>query len=59
MLYGHIETDEERVDHLIQLRELQDETKHFLTMTPLAFHPENTELPDTPPTTADLDSRSE
>lgn len=44
MLYGHIETDEERVDHLIQLRELQDETGNFLTMTPLSFHPENTEL---------------
>jgi aminodeoxyfutalosine synthase len=44
MLYGHIETVEERVDHLVQLRELQDETGHFLTMTPLSFHPENTEL---------------
>lgn len=44
MLYGHIETDEERIDHLIQLRELQDETQNFLTMTPLCFHPENTEL---------------
>ena len=43
MLYGHIETDEELVDHLIQLRELQDETGHFLTMTPLSFHPEATE----------------
>jgi aminodeoxyfutalosine synthase len=45
MLYGHIETNEERVDHLIQLRELQDETGHFLTMTPLCFHPEGTDLP--------------
>jgi len=57
MLYGHIETDEERVDHLIQLRELQDETGHFLTMTPLAFHPEHTELEDIAPTTGDLDLR--
>jgi aminodeoxyfutalosine synthase len=57
MLYGHIETNEERVDHLIQLRELQDETGHFLTMTPLSFHPENTELPDIKPTTGDLDLR--
>lgn len=48
MLYGHIETDEERVDHLIQLRELQDETGHFLTMTPLSFHPEGTELEKKP-----------
>ncbi|MBI1756049.1 MAG: CofH family radical SAM protein, partial [Fimbriimonas ginsengisoli] len=53
MLYGHIETAEERVDHLIQLRELQDETGHFLTFTPLSFHPEGTELEDTPHTTGD------
>ncbi|MFQ5561739.1 MAG: aminofutalosine synthase MqnE, partial [Nitrospinota bacterium] len=44
MLYGHIETVEERVDHLIQLRELQDRTGGFLTFIPLAFHPQNTEL---------------
>ncbi|HZO87175.1 MAG TPA: aminofutalosine synthase MqnE [Chthonomonadaceae bacterium] len=44
MLYGHIETVEERADHLIQLRALQDETGHFVTMTPLSFHPEGTEL---------------
>lgn len=58
MLYGHIETIEERVDHLIQLRELQDETKHFFTMTPLCFHPEETELPDIPLPTADDDLRN-
>ena len=58
MLYGHIETDEERVDHLIQLRELQDETKHFLCMTPLSFHPENTELEDVPHPTGDDDLRN-
>lgn len=58
MLYGHIETIEERVDHLIQLRELQDETKHFFTMTPLCFHPEGTELPDIPLPTADDDLRN-
>lgn len=58
MLYGHIETGEERVDHLIQIRELQDETKHFLTMTPLSFHPENTELEDIPHPTADTDLRN-
>ena len=44
MLYGHVETIEERVDHLIQLRELQDQTGGFLTFIPLAFHPKNTEL---------------
>jgi aminodeoxyfutalosine synthase len=58
MLYGHIETDEERVDHLIQLRELQDETGHFLTMTPLSFHPEMTELQDIAGPTADDDLRN-
>lgn len=58
MLYGHIETNEERVDHLIQLRELQDETGHFLTMTPLSFHPEGTELEDIPMVTADTDLRN-
>ncbi len=44
MLYGHIETIEERVEHLVKMRELQDETGHFVTMTPLSFHPEGTEL---------------
>ncbi len=58
MLYGHIETAEERVDHLIQLRELQDETGHFLTMTPLSFHPEGTELEHIDPPTADDDLRA-
>src|ERR687885_1015223 len=42
MLYGHVETYEERVDHLLKLRELQDETGGFLAFIPLAFHPENT-----------------
>ena len=44
MLYGHIETIEERIDHLIKLRELQDETNGFMSFIPLAFHPKNTEL---------------
>lgn len=46
MLYGHIETLEERVEHLAMLREAQDETGGFLTFIPLAFHPKNTELSD-------------
>lgn len=58
MLYGHIETIEERVDHLVQLRELQDETGHFLTMTPLSFHPEATELEHIEPPTAEVDLRA-
>jgi aminodeoxyfutalosine synthase len=44
MLYGHIEEAYHRVDHLIRLRELQDETGGFQTFVPLAFHPENTGL---------------
>jgi aminodeoxyfutalosine synthase len=42
MLYGHVETYEERVDHMIRLREQQDRTGGFLAFIPLAFHPENT-----------------
>ncbi len=48
MLYGHVETAEERVDHLLALRELQDETGGFLCFVPLAYHPENTRLPGVP-----------
>lgn len=44
MLYGHIERAEHRIDHLIKLRELQDETGGFQTFIPLAFHPDNTKL---------------
>jgi aminodeoxyfutalosine synthase len=44
MLYGHIESSEDRVDHLVQLRNLQDQTGGFQTFIPLAFHPANTEL---------------
>lgn len=44
MLYGHIEGPQHRVDHLVRLRELQDETGGFQTFIPLAFHPENTGL---------------
>jgi aminodeoxyfutalosine synthase len=44
MLYGHIEKPEHRIDHLIRLRQLQDQTGGFQTFIPLAFHPENTRL---------------
>ncbi len=44
MLYGHVETLEDRVDHLLALRALQDETKGFLTYIPLAYHPDHNEL---------------
>jgi aminodeoxyfutalosine synthase len=39
MLYGHIETDEQRVAHLLKLRDLQDETRGFSAFVPLAYHP--------------------
>ena len=55
MLYGHVETAEERVDHLIALRELQDETGGFQCLIPLAFHPDNTALDHLPPTGGRLD----
>ncbi|MCF6238062.1 MAG: aminofutalosine synthase MqnE [Candidatus Marinimicrobia bacterium] len=44
MLYGHIETVEERLEHLDILRQTQDETGGFLAFIPLAFHPQNTEM---------------
>lgn len=44
MLYGHIETVEERVEHLLALRELQDKTKGFKSFIPLAYHPHHTKL---------------
>lgn len=50
MLYGHVETLEERVDHLLALRDLQDETHGFMTFIPLAFHSANTPLDDLPVT---------
>jgi len=57
MLYGHIENDADRVDHLLKLRALQDETGGFQTFIPLAFHPENTPLDHLPVTTGLLDIR--
>ncbi|MHC4448455.1 MAG: aminofutalosine synthase MqnE, partial [Planctomycetota bacterium] len=44
LLYGHVETAADRIDHLLQLRELQDETGGFLTYIPLAYHPDHNEL---------------
>jgi aminodeoxyfutalosine synthase len=51
MLYGHLETAEDRADHLLRLRTLQDETGGFVTFIPLAFHPQNTALSHLPKTT--------
>jgi aminodeoxyfutalosine synthase len=50
MLYGHIENEEDRADHLVKLRALQEETNGFVTFIPLAFHPENTALSHIPVT---------
>src|SRR5579883_1271879 len=55
MLYGHVENEEDRVDHLLRLRALQDETGGFQTFIPLAFHPDNTPLEHLPRTTGLLD----
>ncbi|PYU18264.1 MAG: aminofutalosine synthase MqnE [Acidobacteria bacterium] len=58
MLYGHIETDEERVEHLLALRALQDETRGFVAFIPLAFHPENTGLAHLPKPTGFTDLKT-
>jgi aminodeoxyfutalosine synthase len=58
MLYGHIETDEELVTHMLRIRELQDETHGFMTFIPLAFHPAHTELAHLPGPTGLLDLRT-
>ena len=58
MLYGHIENDEDRADHLVKLRALQDETGGFVTFIPLAFHPENTALHHIAKTTGFADIRN-
>jgi aminodeoxyfutalosine synthase len=58
MLYGHIENDEDRVDHLLKLREVQDETGGFVTYIPLAFHPDNTPLGHIPKTTGFADIKN-
>ncbi len=58
MLYGHIENEEDRVDHLVRLRALQDETGGFVTFIPLAFHPDNTALQHIARTTGFMDLKN-
>jgi aminodeoxyfutalosine synthase len=54
MLYGHIETAAERVDHMLRARALQDETGGFQAFIPLAFHPDNNQMRKLPaPSAAD------
>jgi aminodeoxyfutalosine synthase len=57
MLYGHVEYDEDRVDHMVKLRAVQDETGGFQTFIPLSFHPDNTALSHIPKTSGMLDMR--
>ena len=57
MLYGHIENEEDRVDHMLKLRAVQDRTGGFQTFIPLAFHPEHTVLGHLPRTTGFDDMR--
>jgi aminodeoxyfutalosine synthase len=57
MLYGHVERAEHRIDHLLKLRDLQDETGGFQTIIPLAFHPDNTRLAHIPKPSGLMDLR--
>ena len=57
ILYGSVETIEDRVDHFLRLRALQDETGGFTGLIPLAFHPENTPLAHLPETSGQTDLR--
>ncbi|SEG36020.1 aminodeoxyfutalosine synthase [Bryocella elongata] len=57
MLYGHIENEEDRVDHMLKLRAIQDETGGFQTFIPLSFHPDHTALQHLPKSTGMLDIR--
>ncbi|MGA2034301.1 MAG: aminofutalosine synthase MqnE [Thermoguttaceae bacterium] len=58
MLYGHVETPQQRVEHLLRLRELQDDTGGFQAFVPLSFHPENTQLAHLPKPLGLMDLRT-
>jgi len=58
MLYGHIDKAVHRIDHLVRLRELQDETGGFQTFIPLAFHPDNSEMSDIPKPSGMMDLKT-
>jgi aminodeoxyfutalosine synthase len=58
MLYGHIDKAKHRVDHLIRLRELQDETGGFQTFIPLAFHPDNSRMDEIPKPSGVMDLKT-
>jgi aminodeoxyfutalosine synthase len=58
MLYGHIDGPVHRIDHLVRLRDLQDETGGFQTFIPLAFHPDNSRMDDIPKPSGVMDLRT-
>jgi aminodeoxyfutalosine synthase len=58
MLYGHIEKARHRIDHLIHLRTLQDESGGFQTFIPLAFHPDNSRMDDIPKPSGVMDLKT-
>ena len=58
MLYGHIDKPKHRIDHLVRLRELQDETGGFQTFIPLAFHPDNSRMDDIPKPSGVMDLKT-
>lgn len=58
MLYGHIDKPHHRIDHLVRLRELQDETGGFQTFIPLAFHPDNSRMDEIPKPSGFMDLKT-
>jgi aminodeoxyfutalosine synthase len=58
MLYGHIDKARHRIDHLVRLRELQDETGGFQTFIPLAFHPDNSRMDEIPKPSGVMDLKT-
>jgi aminodeoxyfutalosine synthase len=58
MLYGHIDRAEHRIDHLVRLRSLQDETGGFQTFIPLAFHPDNSRMAEIPKPSGVMDLKT-
>ncbi len=58
MLYGHVEKANHRIDHMVRLRELQDETGGFQTFIPLAFHPDNSRMDEIPKASGVMDLKT-
>ena len=58
MLYGHVEKPHHRIDHMVRLRELQDETGGFQTFIPLAFHPDHSRMDEIPKPSGVMDLKT-